>query len=455
MGPVAFKAKGLKTKLIKSVGSFIGSGGGGGPGGAIDCDTIIYGSHLDTDIVNVNPSGVVIPELLGDAVLSAVDSKFGAGSVHVPLGNDLSYLEISENSVIETAQTIETFFKITEWSTVSQHNGIIGGFGNNIVVYSDSLSDNGRLEARVGGLLYVSTDILVLNTWYHLAVTFNNGTDTQIYLNGTIAITAPPLAITALSKAVFGSGDSGFGAGELGGYIDEPLLLNYTKYTGDFTPPTAPFETTCLAPPISWSILPSMSILIDQEYGIDLNDYVTAAVTPVTFTIATGTLPAGITLNTDGTFSGTATANSTSSISYFASNAEISDKESGSQTWEVVPFTQDFSMTIAESFDIYGYINAVDSLGPSGAMDPETINVFLFNLLGVDAFAGGDVSELRIGSSGTTKIYNLVNLEIIYDGGNIQPISWNGVKYNGSDAGFKQYLIDNLGNTVPITIKEP
>lgn len=55
-----------------------------------------------------------------------------------------------------------------------------------------------------------------------------------------------------------------------------------------------------------WSTLPDVDVPQDEAWDLDLKDYVESP-TPVTFTIVTGGLPTGISLNPDGTFSGTVT----------------------------------------------------------------------------------------------------------------------------------------------------
>lgn len=82
----------------------------------------------------------------------------------------------------------------------------------------------------------------------------------------------------------------------------------------------------------SWSAIPDSDVPQDEAWMINLNSYVSGS-DPKTFAIATGALPAGITLNSNGTFSGTVTNNTGSgSVTYTATNADGA-ANSGTHNW--------------------------------------------------------------------------------------------------------------------------
>ena len=85
-----------------------------------------------------------------------------------------------------------------------------------------------------------------------------------------------------------------------------------------------------------WSSLPSVEYTQGSAWTHNLNSFVTGS---PTFAISAGSLPAGITLNSNGSFSGTLTnASGTGSITYTATN-ETGATVSGIQSWENKPST--------------------------------------------------------------------------------------------------------------------
>ena len=95
-------------------------------------------------------------------------------------------------------------------------------------------------------------------------------------------------------------------------------------------------ENALAAP--EWSVLPSVEYEQGQPWTHNLNSYVTGY-PQSTFSINAGSLPTGITLNSDGSFSGTVTNDSgTGSITYTATNSEGA-VTSGIQTWTNKPST--------------------------------------------------------------------------------------------------------------------
>ena len=85
-----------------------------------------------------------------------------------------------------------------------------------------------------------------------------------------------------------------------------------------------------------WSSLPSVEYTQGSAWTHNLNSFVTGSL-PITFAKNTGALPLGITLNADGSFSGTVTDSSgTGSITYTATNSEGTDV-SGTQAWSNLP----------------------------------------------------------------------------------------------------------------------
>lgn len=84
----------------------------------------------------------------------------------------------------------------------------------------------------------------------------------------------------------------------------------------------------------AWTAIPDTNVSQGLAWTINLNDYVTSD-TPVTFAVTAGGPPTGITLNADGTFSGTVTnISGAGSCEYTATNL-AGESVSGTHNWTI------------------------------------------------------------------------------------------------------------------------
>ena len=85
---------------------------------------------------------------------------------------------------------------------------------------------------------------------------------------------------------------------------------------------------------IIWGTLPNVDVAQGGAWTIDLQDFVLGDPV-ITFTVNTGGLPAGITLNANGTFSGTVTnLAGAGQVTFIATNSEGSSN-SGTLDWTI------------------------------------------------------------------------------------------------------------------------
>ena len=97
-----------------------------------------------------------------------------------------------------------------------------------------------------GGALITTGSFTIQNTWNHCALVRNSGTLT-IYINGTSSGT-PVSNSTNFSnsgKLIIGAGRHATGSNAtafITGYIQDLRVSNYSRYTANFTPPTASLE---------------------------------------------------------------------------------------------------------------------------------------------------------------------------------------------------------------------
>ncbi len=156
------------------------------------------------------------------------------------------YLTIPNN----TALNLETssIFTVEAWVYVTGSSS-----ASNTIVSNRAIAATGwefRLStARSPQFYYTgvaasntnSTDVLALNTWYHLAFV-RNGSTGQIYINGTLSVTNNSITNGTISTNTLNVGCEGTDVTTLFvGYISNLRIVKGTAvYTTAFTPPTAP-----------------------------------------------------------------------------------------------------------------------------------------------------------------------------------------------------------------------
>ncbi|RKY42330.1 MAG: hypothetical protein DRP85_03325 [Candidatus Makaraimicrobium thalassicum] len=79
--------------------------------------------------------------------------------------------------------------------------------------------------------------------------------------------------------------------------------------------------------------IPAVSEPTSDTWDIDLNNYIAFGTTPITYTIDTGALPSGITLDPSGTFLGVTENVGAGSVTFIASNAGGDSARSPTIDW--------------------------------------------------------------------------------------------------------------------------
>ena len=99
---------------------------------------------------------------------------------------------------------------------------------------------------RVGGGWFIQCSGVSanLNAWHHIAVTRDGANTARIFIDGVLRGTVSgTVAPTTTGLGAFGIGDAGDAADEyFPGLLDEVRISNIARYTGNFTPQTAPFS---------------------------------------------------------------------------------------------------------------------------------------------------------------------------------------------------------------------
>ena len=92
---------------------------------------------------------------------------------------------------------------------------------------------------------------------------------------------------------------------------------------------------TGIEPAPVWGDIPQQNAAQGEPWGLDLNDYVVASGIP-TFTLSIGILPTGISLNSNGTFTGTITnENGVGSAVFEAQDVNSKTTLSGTMDWDI------------------------------------------------------------------------------------------------------------------------
>lgn len=190
-----------------------------------------------TDIANNHAITVV-----GSPTITTTNSKFGAGSLRVTIGN---YLRINSTPTLDMSGkkpfTFEFWVYLT--SSHSTTSGILSMrnegeycpfvIKETIVFLGDNSLNN---------WVYMTSGASVgRDTWSHVALVFD-GTNVKLYING--ALSNPATAVKPYPSWPTGDRFLNIGYdinGVMDGYINDLRISDTAVYTGDFTPPTSPF----------------------------------------------------------------------------------------------------------------------------------------------------------------------------------------------------------------------
>ena len=177
-------------------------------------------------------------------VISTAQSKFGGSSLYVGTDTGSGVRATNDRFLLSNQDfTIECWFY--DSVLVAGNKGIIGVADRHCIAI-----DNGIIKGNV----YTGSNFEIIHqttvsaaVWNHVALVRNNGVVT-LYVNGVASNTTVSIGATSLlndgnnffkmTPATY----KGVFVGGFDGYIDEARLRREAVYTGNFTPPTAPFS---------------------------------------------------------------------------------------------------------------------------------------------------------------------------------------------------------------------
>gem|GEM_PF-4685497 len=191
---------------------------------------------------------------------------------------------------ISDALTVEAWIYLTQGNDVGQDIAGVVSHSNGVVIsYALFLSTQSSgsapmFEISADGTYSTEKFIigsgLSLNTWYHIAAVYDGGTSTdnmRIYVNGNLSAQGTSLASGIYSQAVpFRVGDRGTDQSvdhPFQGKIDEVRVSNISRYTSNFTKPSAPFTSDANTLALYHFDESSGNAIDSGPYGYDLTLY--------------------------------------------------------------------------------------------------------------------------------------------------------------------------------------
>ena len=214
--------------------------------------------HFDgiaTPTVLTDSSGTSkVTTITGNPVISTAQSKFGGASLYVD-GNSsahTNYVTVDGGNDFNLPGDFTLDFWFYPVAYPNTWGGIVGivdppdaNFANHLVALSWN-SSGAQLHFMV---LSSSTVAPTPNAWHHVAIT-RAGTTFRAFFDGTVVYTNPSSSVTFYGLLTFSNWSSNGDNGDFNGFIDEVRVVKGTAvWTGDFTPPTAPYTSTDLLLP--------------------------------------------------------------------------------------------------------------------------------------------------------------------------------------------------------------
>lgn len=180
-------------------------------------------------------------ETLGNAQISTSVKKYGSGSLAFDGTGDYLAIQRFENSFnIRTEKfTIEGWFYLTNSTFQVLFASGNTGLGN---IYLDTSGTDVYFGDGASNIIIFPTSNIPVNSWFHLAVTFDE-TTYRIFINGvSVGSSTTLLKNVTLSDFYIAARPGTFNKIMVSGYIDDfRITKGVARYISNFTPPTEQF----------------------------------------------------------------------------------------------------------------------------------------------------------------------------------------------------------------------
>ena len=169
---------------------------------------------------------------VGNAQISTAQSKFGGASIAFDGNGDYLTATVNTFNISTDKFTIESWVYLTSrtgFTLISGTNFYLTELGG-IVYLGDGFANN---------VTFGNTE-LPLTTWFHVAVTFDQ-TTYRVFIDGVDKGNSTYL-LTSFNFSNVEIGARAVSSLYTDGYFDDyRITKDVARYTGNFTPPTAPF----------------------------------------------------------------------------------------------------------------------------------------------------------------------------------------------------------------------
>lgn len=262
----------IQNFLVKKEGSLISCPGtefindaknsGGADRGdnlGIDDNTLLLlkgeGADESQVFIDSSPYERTVEKLNNEPEIDTEQKKFGASSISFPrtgLSSGIGEtLIITNDGGLDVPKTLECWFRVSSLTQASSSAelysrgvnsvGTTDGWAFGIFRVSTTQVQLVYNVRNVGGGQLIATVDFSVDTWHHVALTVD-GTAVKMFLDGTTVLNGTALRGRPTGGEIDVTIQSRFHGESPNSWIDEYRLHNDVVYTGDFTPPTAPFS---------------------------------------------------------------------------------------------------------------------------------------------------------------------------------------------------------------------
>ena len=212
----------------------------------------------------------------GNAKISNAQYKWGLTSAYFDGSGD--YLKTATVSSVAFGTgdfTAEAWVYFTAIGTYNNFIDTRGGAISTTAGWAFGVQSNGTLHFYTNAFIASSsTGVITLNRWYHVAVC-RVGTTLSLYADGARVATATHSQ--DLTNQVLSIGANGDGSEAVTGYIDDlRIVKGVARYTTNFTPPTAAFNSDSTSDPY----LSNVSLLLKMDGANNSTTFTDSSLTP-------------------------------------------------------------------------------------------------------------------------------------------------------------------------------